>query len=41
MLLDEAVKIRERVVKREMMRLATSKIIAQQGENVKSKKSIS
>ncbi len=35
---DVAVKRRERVVTREIMRLVTSKMIAQQEENVKSKK---
>ena len=34
---DVAVKSRDRVVTREIMRLATSKMIAQQRENVKSK----
>ncbi len=35
---DVAVKRMDRVVMREIMRLATSKMIAQQRENVKSKK---
>lgn len=34
---DVAVKSRDSVVTREIMRLATSKMIAQQRENVKSK----